>query len=294
MSLLTDRAFRRAITVLPVFKNRIKDFYDLLSILGTTLDNPGDLVEKVAAFQGSKPGLSVDGVLGEKTAFAIRGLKWLPTPGENLLALGDKKVKIGSKVLRFDEPGGLTFKNLPGWRIRDPNKPPRVVILHWDVDRSSHGCYQTLLARKLSIHFMVDNDGTIYQAGNPSTMTAFHAGSLNDTSIGIEINSPGTLLSLDDKARPRPRGILGVRNSKQEALYFYPEQVSSVLNLVTTLCAFYAIPKVLPGVNNIVSNDVDNRILGNQYSGICGHYHCSLKGKIDPGIALWPAFLNAG
>ena len=40
---------------------------------------------------------------------------------------------------------------------------PNMFVAHWDVCLSSKSCFNVLKKRKLSVHFLIDNDGTIYQ-----------------------------------------------------------------------------------------------------------------------------------
>ncbi|HEV8321061.1 MAG TPA: peptidoglycan recognition family protein [Myxococcota bacterium] len=65
----------------------------------------------------------------------------------------------------------------------------RQVVLHHDVARSSLSCHSSFFGSGLSVHFMLDADGTIYQACDLAHVT-WHAGDVNDIAIGVEINQP--------------------------------------------------------------------------------------------------------
>ncbi|MBX3389400.1 MAG: N-acetylmuramoyl-L-alanine amidase [Phycisphaeraceae bacterium] len=65
------------------------------------------------------------------------------------------------------------------------------IVLHYDASGTSRQCFRTLHdVRGLSIHFMVDLDGTIYQTLDVKER-AWHATKSNSRSIGIEIANIG-------------------------------------------------------------------------------------------------------
>jgi len=64
-------------------------------------------------------------------------------------------------------------------------------VLHFDVEGLSRACFETLQdKRDLSVHFMLDLDGTIYQTMDLKER-ARHATSSNNRSIGVEIANKG-------------------------------------------------------------------------------------------------------
>lgn len=63
-------------------------------------------------------------------------------------------------------------------------------VLHYDGSGVADRCFSTLQRRGLSVHFMLDLDGTIYQAIDLSER-AFHATTSNNRSVGIEISNIG-------------------------------------------------------------------------------------------------------
>src|SRR5205085_2420386 len=67
----------------------------------------------------------------------------------------------------------------------------RQVVVHLDGCRDSRMCFDVLQNEHgLSVHFMVDNDGTIYQTLD-LVECAFHAAGVNETSVGIEVANRG-------------------------------------------------------------------------------------------------------
>ena len=67
----------------------------------------------------------------------------------------------------------------------------RKVTVHLDGCLSASQCFNVLHnQRGLSVHFMVDNDGTIYQTLD-LMHCAFHAAGVNEVAIGIELQHRG-------------------------------------------------------------------------------------------------------
>ncbi len=84
-----------------------------------------------------------------------------------------------------------------GWRLEDLQDVVRLFVLHYDATGTSRGCFKVLHdVRGLSVHFLLDVDGTIYQTLDLKER-AWHAGTANDASIGIEIAHIGAYDSPD-------------------------------------------------------------------------------------------------
>ncbi|MGA0059644.1 MAG: N-acetylmuramoyl-L-alanine amidase, partial [Planctomycetota bacterium] len=74
-----------------------------------------------------------------------------------------------------------------GWDRADLAQVVRQFVIHYDVCGTSRQCFKILQdKRNLSVHFMLDVDGTIYQTLDLKER-AWHAGTANDFSIGIEV-----------------------------------------------------------------------------------------------------------
>jgi N-acetylmuramoyl-L-alanine amidase len=73
-------------------------------------------------------------------------------------------------------------------------------IIHYDAAGMSRSCFRTLHdERGLSIHFMIDLDGTIYQTLDVQER-AWHATTSNDRSVGVEIANIGAYAFTRDEA----------------------------------------------------------------------------------------------
>lgn len=207
-----------------------------------------------------------------------------------------------------------------GWRLERLREHVDLFVLHYDVCGTSRQCFKVLHdLRGLSVHFMLDLDGTIYQTLDLKER-AWHAGSGNDRSIGIEIANIGAYPDLktlekwygrDERRRPvvtlpawmgdgglrtpqflarpaRPEPIVGEIHGKRYMQYdFTPEQYVALGKLTAALCRI--LPRIRPEFPREADGRVATRVLTDaelaQFSGILGHYHLTTD-KIDPGPAF--------
>src|ERR1051326_6030194 len=101
--------------------------------------------------------------------------------------------------------GGLTTNEIErvrggGWDLPLLQRVVDQFVLHYDVAGVSRECFKTLQDRRdLSVHFMLDLDGTLYQTLDLKER-AWHATSSNTRSVGIEIANMGGYR--DDEKRP--------------------------------------------------------------------------------------------
>ena len=214
-----------------------------------------------------------------------------------------------------------------GWNLPLLRDWVDLFVIHYDVCGTSRQCFKVLHdLRGLSVHFMLDLDGTIYQTCDVKER-AWHASSANDRSVGIEIANIGAYADMttldqwygrDEAGRayvtlPDWMGDGGVgtpdfvarpaRNEPVEGniqgqdLRQYDlteEQYRSLIKLTATLC------KVLPHIRPDYPRDEDGRlrttVLSDEemaaFSGLVGHYHITTQ-KIDPGPAFnWDRLID--
>jgi hypothetical protein len=78
-----------------------------------------------------------------------------------------------------------------GWSLQDAQDRIDQFVIHYDACGTSRTCFRVLHdQRNLSVHFMLDIDGTIYQTLDVKER-AWHATTSNDRSVGIEIANIG-------------------------------------------------------------------------------------------------------
>lgn len=195
-------------------------------------------------------------------------------------------------------------------------------VLHFDVCGVSRTCFLVLQDdRDLSVHFMLDVDGTIYQTLDLKER-AWHATTSNDRSIGVEIANIGayaaggknpfdqwyatnasgkTIITVPKRfgdphfrvknftglpAHNEP--VHGTIQGEDLVQYdFTPEQYAALTKLTAALCKVFPklkcdYPKDANG--KLVTHKLPDDVLQN-YQGVMGHYHVQ-KNKTDPGPAL--------
>ena len=284
----------------------------------------------------------------------------LASTGDEIVVCGKRFSTGGAPVVLWSERGGFNaystlnhFKNtepksgkrytpgrsrkLDGDRResliraneRDPLKLAQVVdqfVLHYDVCGVSERCFMVLHDdRELSVHFLLDVDGTIYQTMDVRDQ-AWHSGKANSRSVGVEIaqigayptgststlerwyenDAKGPYVSLQMLegwnvrtpgfiARPREASLQkGMIHGTEYAQYdFTPQQYESLAKLTATLA------RALPGLEIDAPRDAQGEVRTDvlspeeydRFRGVLGHYHVTTA-KQDPGPAFdWERFL---
>lgn len=215
-----------------------------------------------------------------------------------------------------------------GWDLPLLQRTIDQFVIHYDVTGSARTTFKVLHDdRNLSVHFMLDIDGTIYQTMDLKER-AWHATKANSRSIGIEIahigaRAPAEFQTLsewyttDDKGLrlrfPERMGDGGVRtsgyigrpaspeihqgriNGSDLMQYdFTPEQYESLARLTAALTEIF--PEIeLTYPSDDAGNVIQKALPDDAYTtfqGILGHWHVQ-TGKVDPGPAFdWKALIE--
>lgn len=216
-----------------------------------------------------------------------------------------------------------------GWSLELLQQKIDQFVLHFDVCGTSAQCFYVLHDRRgLSVHFLLDADGTIYQTLDLKER-AWHATKSNDRSIGIEIahigaypidgrnqtlqqwykknESGDTLLTIPESIRgSQALAKLGLRPRKNEPIVgsirdreymqydFTQQQYNALIHLTAALCDIF--PRMRSDIPRSSDGKRIEHTLSNEqwasFSGILGHYHVQ-ENKIDPGPALdWEYLLD--
>ncbi len=195
-------------------------------------------------------------------------------------------------------------------------------VMHFDVCGISRTCFLVLQDdRDLSVHFMLDLDGTIYQTLDLKER-AWHATTSNDRSIGVEIANIGAYpaggknpfnqwyqTNADGRVFitiPKRFGESGIRTTnfvgrpaRNEPVHgviqgddlvqydFTQEQYAALTKLTAALCKIF--PKLkcqypVDANGKLIPHKLPNDELKN-YQGVLGHYHIQTN-KNDPGPAF--------
>lgn len=157
----------------------------------------------------------------------------------------------------------------------------RQFVLHHDGCNNSRECFNVLHnERGLSVHFLVDNDGTIIQTLD-LVDSAFQAAGVNEISIGVEMANRGDAAKFPNAYRDRKALTCTVNGHQFLAYEFTKAQLASMVSLGQALTRIFPnLPQVSPTVNGepYWGTLPDPRA----YAGYLGHYHVTGQ-KWDPG-----------
>ena len=165
------------------------------------LEVDDELVEAIMLFQ-EEHNLSADGLVGPGTYRRLEtsvlakekaSLKKVRKRRVNQSLIYNRKyVPIKwKKVKLYTEEDGLKIegKNYYDYSNK-PARQPTQFVNHWDATLNSEACARIINKRNLSMHFLIDNDGTIYQLMDMQD-GAFQAGNKlsNKIGLGVEISN---------------------------------------------------------------------------------------------------------
>ena len=228
---------------------------------------------------------------------------------------------------RYDLRSGLSAEQAErvrggGWDLPSLQQTVDQFVIHYDVAGTSRNCFKTLHDKvDLSVHFLLDLDGTIYQTLDLKER-ARHATTSNSRSIGIEIANlgayaeaekdpfaewyqkdssghavihipqrfgPNSQRALDFSGRPVRRELVvgAIHNQSLRQYDFTPEQYAALVKLTAALCTVF--PKITCDYPRNPDGSLLTRpLLGpdlDNYHGVLGHYHIQAN-KVDPGPAF--------
>ena len=272
-----------------------------------------------------------------------------PAAADDCIVVAGRRVSIGTRVVtwlepdgysayregkHFDRSEGLDGEKRYGERPGDPKTLDALrdvvhqFVVHYDVCGTSRQCFKVLQdLRNLSVHFMLDVDGTIYQTLDLKER-AWHATVANDGAVGVEIAHPGAWRSpLNADMRrwyerdaqgwrmkfpawmqetgvrtegfvPRPArpefqsGV--VQGAEYHQFDFTAEQYAALAKLVAGLNK--ALPRIRVRAPRDDSGAIVNRALPraqlDAFDGVLGHFHVQTN-KQDPGPAFqWDRVLQ--
>ena len=254
------------------------------------------LVEKIKKWQKSKK-LTADGLCGPGTYRRILSERlnniddYEPTNVKNkdtsfIVSQGNFIPINWPKVVLWSEEDGLELSS--GFTPYSEKRDIKMFMNHWDVCLNSKTCHRVLNKRNLSVHFLIDNDGTIYQT-NDINNANWHAGNkkINHNSIGVEISNAYDLKwqSWYSKKgygeRPIIEGETVHGRSMKPFTGFYDVQIKALQALWLAVSEGLGIPLDCP-----VDNDgntlktVDPAVKNGSFEGFVSHYHATNR-KID-------------
>jgi N-acetylmuramoyl-L-alanine amidase len=266
--------------------------------------------------------------------------------GDEIVAAG-KRFHTGAPVVLWTDPGGYRAspanfgrreqvlsdgeaaeiqRNGGRWPLDLLRDRVDQFVLHYDVAGVSKSCFRVLETRGLSVHFMLDLDGTVYQTCDLQERT-YHGTKSNPRSVGIEIANMGaytnpvalkewyttgadgrTVINIPARLagggirdtsvvlRPdRNEMVVGQVHGKTFRQYdLTPQQYDSLAKLTAALATMFPritvdYPRGPDGklITTVLSDDQWRR-----HTGVLGHYHVQ-KEKQDPGPAMqWDRLMS--
>ena len=248
------------------------------------------LIDAIRMFQ-IEHGLTADGMCGPSTYRRLwtkieSTAQYIPYPdvqeGDKYIVHNGHQIEIfWDKVLLWTDEGGkkaTKYTSMAG----QPERDISMFVSHWDVCLTSLSCYNVLEQRGLSVHFGIDNDGTIHQWLDTQHI-AYHAGGKkNPHVVGVEISNAyyTKWQSWYEKKgfgkRPVHRHVKIHDETLEPYLGFYDVQVEALAALWEAVSFACGIPLQLPAADHKIDKDV----LQNKFSGFINHYHFTAH-KID-------------
>ena len=254
-----------------------------------------DLIEAIEKYQKSK-GLTADGLCGPGTyrrvytdrQESIEDFRPNTKNNKESFIIYNSEyfdIKWPKVKLWFEGDG---FRMRKGFKRMTEKRDPSFFVCHWDVCLSSKSCYKVLENRGLSVHFLIDNDGTIYQTMDINDV-AYHAGSRtwNNKSIGVEISNAYYPKHQDwykrNVGEERPLITDAVVHGKKLDPFtgFYPQQRDALKALMRAVNKATGIPLQAPLDRSKSTNTtVSKKAASGRFEGFMSHYHLTNR-KID-------------
>ncbi len=229
-----------------------------------------------------------------------------------------EKFDIGTKVVLWTEPGGFSAYDTAAHETQDRRTGDIVVVkgkrycsrlllggtpklsrlkqivcqfaLHHSGLYRSRDTYETLQQRGLSVHFILDDDGTIYQTLDLRER-AYHIGGNNAMSVGVEIDSrasAGKYPDAYDEAHQRKYKV-GPRRVKYDTIHgermkgfdYSDAQYAALAKLAKGLLEVF--PLIRPDFPRDASGQIVKTQLASpkSHKGFICHFHVT-RTKIDP------------
>lgn len=251
------------------------------------------LIEEIKKFQKDYD-MTADGMCGEGTYRRLYNKRLSDLaeedsgPRENrpLIYMGNEIDIEWDKVTRWIDKDGL--KCGKGFSDYKEKRDIKMFVNHWDVCLSSKSCAKVLEKRGISVHFCIDNDGTIHQLVDINDAT-WHAGSrkLNHSSVGVEIANAyypkyqSWYVKNGFGERPIISGEKVHGNSMKDFLGFYPVQLKALQALWKAMHKHLGIPLETPtDSSGDTTKEVFKDAADNEFKGFVSHYHLTSR-KID-------------
>lgn len=208
-------------------------------------------------------------------------------------------IEIGGALFQCDAPvmgpreSGLAFP------VRRMRSQTRWLICHWTgSENKAPTIFRNMISRHVSAHFLVAQDGLIFQCADANARLAHTLGDELDKEgkptgdgnafgVGIEFVNRGHDLRVPDHGYARTPVEEVIHGRRIRYGRMTRPQVASGIALCATLCRAYRLPMVVPidARTGRVYGSRGPKSARERFVGICGHYWFD-AGKSDPGLDL--------
>lgn len=252
------------------------------------------LTEKIKQFQ-REMGVKADGMCGPGTfrrkfnerAEEIEREDGDPNFSDHIICHGNPVPIDWDRVVLWTDKGGYKAKE-GCYRKVNGTRDIDLFVNHWDVCLSSKICQRVLDQRGISVHFLIDNDGTIYQTLD-TTHIAWHAGNQNGRSVGVEISNAyypkyqKRYMKAGYGERPIKSGAIVNGVTLEDHTDFYPVQIEALKALTKAIHKGLGIPLETPqNINGTEYTDTLPAPRLKAFRGFVHHYQLT-KRKLDCG-----------
>ena len=248
-----------------------------------------DLIDNIQKFQ-KEHDLFADGLCGPLTYRRIltdrEAAREMGHPVG--IIVNNKYIPIQwDKVVNLVDEGNLALPSRC-YRSVDKKRIPTMIVTHWDAALSAKSCYNILKRRDISSHFVIDNDGTIYQMVDIQHI-AWHAGikKVNGVSIGIDFSNAYYLKYQSYYKRKGFGNRPILDNSRVHGrklkphLGYYPVQIEAYKALLQCLNVHCGIELKCPlDVAGNMLCEISPDAASGKFKGVVSHYHLTNR-KID-------------
>ena len=254
------------------------------------------LIDAIAKWQKDN-GIDADGLCGPGTHRRVYTEResqiddykpdLIPDKDESFIVYQGNFIPINwPKVVLWSEDKGLKLEK--GYSEYTEKREINMFMNHWDVCLNSKTCNRVLEQRGISVHFLLDNDGTIYQTMDMNH-AAWHAGDkkLNHNTVGIEISNAYDLKYQDwykkngFGERPVIDGETVHGNKLKPFTGFYDVQIQALKQLWKAIHEGLGVPYDCPvDEKGETLKRVDPKVKSGSFKGFVSHYHATER-KID-------------
>jgi hypothetical protein len=168
------------------------------------------------------------------------------------------------------------------------------IVNHWTgAENPPASVYANMKQKGLSVHFIVDAAGVVYQMAD-TELRAAHAGDVNATSIGIEYVNRGNAITNPNRGTPRKIVTATLQGKPARYCEMSEAQMRVGVKLNRLLCNLYGMELRVPleADGTLILRELSSKELA-RFTGSIGHLHVE-PFKLDPGEGLLRALRDAG